>query len=192
MAKNVKATKYNNGDQIPTTVPVELSITGEAQPKYQWAYLGNEGLATIYGRLYTWYTVTDERSVCPTGWHVPANGEWTTLTEYLTANGYGYLGDGDDIAKSMAATSGWLIHGLIGVPGNDQAGNNSSGLSVMPAGVRESNGDFLYAGADGFFWSSTAFDANLSWHRLVDFDVNIVPPATLNKKVGLAVRCVRD
>ena len=110
MAENLKTTKYRNGDLIGTTTPATLVIEGESTPKYQWAYDGNESNVATYGRLYTWYVATDSRNVCPIGWHVPTDAEWTTLTDYLIKNGYGY-GDGYkgmDIAKSMAATSGWV------------------------------------------------------------------------------------
>jgi uncharacterized protein (TIGR02145 family) len=192
MAKNLKATKYNNGDQISTTAPVTLSIVNETSPKYQWAYLGNEGLAAIYGRLYTWNTVMDTRNICPTGWHLPSDTEWTTLTDYLISNGYGFQGSGDDIAKSMASTSGWLLHGIVGVPGNDQASNNSSGFTSLPGGIREPIGDFLYAGGDSYFWSSTENSATSAWYRIVDFDQFIIPRDNVNKKAGLSVRCLKD
>lgn len=192
MAKNLKSTKYSDGDLIDTTIPVYLSISGETSPKYQWAYLANEGLAAIYGRLYTWYTVTDTRNVCPAGWHIPSDTEWTTLTDYLISNNYGYEGSGNDIAKSMASTTGWLLHGIVGVPGNNQVSNNSSGFASLPGGIREPDGDFLYAGGDSYYWSSTEDGATLAWYRLVDFDQSIIPRGSITKKAGLSIRCVKD
>ncbi len=72
MAENLKVTKYRNGDLIGTTTPASKDISTESSPKYQWAYNGTANADTIntYGRLYTWYAVTDNRSVCPTGWHI--------------------------------------------------------------------------------------------------------------------------
>ena len=71
MVENLKTTKYRNGVAIGTTTPATLSILSESLPtKYQWAYGGNESNVAIYGRLYTWYTVTDSRNIAPTGWHV--------------------------------------------------------------------------------------------------------------------------
>ena len=83
MKENLKVTKYRNGDAIGITTPATLDIWGETSPRYQWAYDGNESNVATYGRLYTWYAVTDSRGVCPTGWHVPTDSEWTTLTDYL-------------------------------------------------------------------------------------------------------------
>lgn len=192
MAKSLKATKYNNGDQIGTTIPYDLSITTENIPKYQWAYLDNEGFAAIYGRLYTWYTVTDARGICPTGWHLPTASEWNILTDYLINNGFGFEGEGIDIAKSMASNDGWLLHGIVGLPGNDQESNNSSGFSSLPGGMRHPTGSYLYAGGDSHYWSSTETGANLALYRLIDFDQTIVPSGSLDKKYGFSVRCVKD
>src|SRR5664280_2965928 len=80
MAENLKATKYLNGEIIGTTT---ANILEESSPKYQWAYGNDENNVPTYGRLYTWYAVTDSRSVCPTGWHVPIDTEWNALTTYL-------------------------------------------------------------------------------------------------------------
>jgi len=68
MAENLKTKKYSNGDLIGTTVTPSSDITGETSPKYQWAFEGNESYVVTYGRLYTWYAVTDSRNVCPVGW----------------------------------------------------------------------------------------------------------------------------
>ncbi len=79
MAENLKTTSYRNGDPIGTTTPATADITGESEPKYQWAYDGNESNAAVYGRLYTGYAVTDSRGICPTGWHIPTEAELTIL-----------------------------------------------------------------------------------------------------------------
>jgi uncharacterized protein (TIGR02145 family) len=83
LTENLKTTKYRNGDLIGTTTPAGLDIYDEVTPKYQWAYAGNEDNVATYGRLYTWYAITDTRNVCPTGWHVPSDAEWLTLENYL-------------------------------------------------------------------------------------------------------------
>ena len=83
MAESLKTTRFRNGDLIGTTTPTDKNISGESFPKYQWAYEGNEVNVAEYGRLHTWYTVTDSRNICPTGWHVSTDEEWHTLVLYL-------------------------------------------------------------------------------------------------------------
>ena len=82
----------------------------------------------------------------PTGWHVPSMDEFTTLINYLIDNGYGFEGSGDDIASSLASTSGWYIPLYAPPPGSpcaDQANNNSSGFSAFPAGRLKTKTFFL-------------------------------------------------
>jgi uncharacterized protein (TIGR02145 family) len=83
MIENLKVTKYNNGDSIGTTIPSNYDYSSEINPKYQWAWGGNESNIATYGRLYTWYAVIDNRGVCPAEWHVSTNEDWTILTTYL-------------------------------------------------------------------------------------------------------------
>ncbi|MGC1390144.1 MAG: FISUMP domain-containing protein [Bacteroidales bacterium] len=192
MQENLKTRKYRNGDLIGTTTPDTLDISGESMPEYQWAYNGNETNVFLYGRLYTWYTVTDSRGVCPTGWHVPIDAEWTTLTDYLTNNGYGYGGNGSDIAKSMAATSGWNTNTTAGTVGNNQASNNSSGFSALPSGSRSNNGAFVNVGNDGLWWSSTETLATNSFFRYMLYVNSVVLGNYCDKTSGLSVRCLRD
>jgi uncharacterized protein (TIGR02145 family) len=191
LKQNLKVTKYRNGDVIGTTTPAILNISSESTPKYQWAYDGNESNVSTYGRLYTWYAVTDSRNVCPTGWHVPTDAEWTTLTNYLTNNGYGYGGSGNDIGKSVASTSGWTTYATAGTVGNDQASNNSSGFSALPCGVRSEN-MFRYVGESGGWWSSTEASVTNAYLRGMNYSISNVNRISNNKFLGEAVRCIKD
>jgi len=186
MAENLKTTKYRNSDLIGTTSPATLDITGESEPKYQWAYNGNESLVNIYGRLYTWYAITDSRNVCPEGWHLPTNDEWTTLTDFLTNNGYGYEGSGSDIAKSMAATSGWTTSSNAGGAGNDQLSNNSSGYTALPGGDYAPYGLFNGLGWESRWWTDS------DWIRYLYSTDSNLPSVTVVLNSGASVRCVKD
>jgi len=121
MVENLKTTKYRNGDLIGTTTPATLDISSEATPKYQWAFEGNESNVNTYGRLYTWWAVTDIRGVCPTGWHVPTEDDWITLTTYL---------GGEDVAggklKEAGTTHWWAPN---------EGATNSSGFTALPGYV---------------------------------------------------------
>jgi uncharacterized protein (TIGR02145 family) len=191
MAENLKTTKYRNGNLIGTTTPADLAIPNDNTSKYQWAYGGNESNVATYGRLYTWYAITDSRNVCPTGWHVPTIAEWTTLTDYLTYNHYGYQGSGSDIAKSMAATSGWNPNSTPGNPGNDQASNNSSGFTALPGGGRGPEG-FYSIVASGLWWSATETGAADASRCTLHASVNSMNKDSTNKNSGASVRCVKD
>ena len=207
MAENLKTTRYRNGDTIGTTTPATLVIEEESEPKYQWAYDGNESNVAVNGRLYTWFAATDTRKDCPTGWHVPTDDEWTVLTGHLIKNGYGYGGgyNGMDIAKSLSATSGWVEDGTPGSAGHDQASNNKSGFTALPCGGRLEDGNFHDLGHVGAWWSATesgsAFTQSLTGvivnapgalFRDIYHDYCYVNSYVNNKKYGMSVRCLKD
>jgi uncharacterized protein (TIGR02145 family) len=205
MAENLKTTKYRNGDLIGTTTPVTLDIEGESTPKYQWAYDGNKTNVATHGRLYTWYVATDSRNVCPTGWHVPSDAEWTTLTDYLIKNGYGTGDKGMDIAKSLSATTGWVPDDSLCSVGNDQVNNNRTGFTALPSGARLEDGNFYNLGHIGNWWSTTeggpAFMQGLTGiivnvpgalFRDIYHDYCYVNSYSNNKKYGMSIRCLKD
>jgi uncharacterized protein (TIGR02145 family) len=196
MTDNLKTTRYNNGDIIGTTTPALLVISGESTPKYQWSCDGNESNVAIYGRLYTWFTATDPRNVCPTGWHIPTDYEWTALTDYLTNNGYGYGGSGSHIAKSIASTSLWLSDPTLGAPGKDQPSNNASGFNGLPGGIRSDDSgeaNFSLPGGSTAWWSSTELTSTVAWQRLLIFNnPDVVRSYFGGKKNAVAVRCIKN
>jgi uncharacterized protein (TIGR02145 family) len=158
MVENLKTTRYRNGDLIGTTDPATKDITSESTPKYQWAPAGDESNVETYGRLYTWYTVTDNRNLCPTGWHVPTDAEWTTLENYLIGNGYNFDGTttGNKIAKALASTSLFLPSTTPGTPGNTDypAKRNETGFTAYPSGLRSYLGSFDFFGQNIYWWAA--------------------------------------
>jgi uncharacterized protein (TIGR02145 family) len=135
--ENAEMVTYRDGTEIPQiTDPTEWeNLTTGA-----WCYYDND---PTKGKLYNWYAVagihdndpnTPNKELAPENWHVPSDAEWTTLENYLIANGYNYDGTttGNKIAKAMASTTGWDSSSNIGEIGNDQSSNNSSGFNAFP------------------------------------------------------------
>ena len=178
MKENLKTTKYSNGDLIGTTDPQDKEITGETMPKYQWSYGGSVGNVATYGRLYTWYAATDNRNICPTGWHVPNDNEWTTLGDYL---------GGKDIAGGKLKESETLHWKTP----NTEA-SNLSGFTALPGGFRGGEGLYYDLGEWGNWWSSTASDEIQAWLRWLYFDDGILGRGFYGKQHGMSVRCIKD
>ena len=195
--ENAEVVTYRDGTSIPqvTANDVWESLTTGA-----WCYYEND---ETKGKLYNWYAVmgihdaietTPNKEFAPEGWHVPSDAEWTTLEEYLIANGYNYDGTttGNKIAKAMASTTGWNSSTDSGAIGNDQSLNNSSGFNAFPEGYRKSNGSFDNEGTSAVFWSSTENYTNYAWFRLLyTSSSNLYRDSNL-KRNGFSVRFVRD
>jgi uncharacterized protein (TIGR02145 family) len=125
MSENLKTTRYRNGGQIPNVT--DNTAWGNLSTG-AWSYYNNDvSNDPIYGKLYNWYTTLGD-TLCPTGWGVPTDAEWTTLTTYL---------GGSDVAGSKMKTIG---NGYWNDPNTGAI--NSSGFSVLPGGYRSNVGSF--------------------------------------------------
>ena len=135
-------------------------------------YDGNEDNCTRYGRLYNWATAID---VCPSGWHLPSDEEWTILENHI---------GGSSIAgKKLKSSSGWS-------EGGD--GTDNYGFSALPGG-RYSEGKFGYAGNYGSWWSTTESNANNAYMRTLRYDYsNDILRGAYNKSQFFSVRCLKD
>ena len=169
-AENLKTTTYNDGTTIPnvTDGTAWAALTTGAQCDYD----NTPANTTTYGKLYNWYAVNTGK-LCPTGWHVPSNAEWSTLQTYLIANGYNYTTTNitdDSIAKSIASTTDWSSSTSIGAIGNNPSTNNKSGFTALPGGYRYSNGSFHSIGNYGYWWSSTELGTSFAHSRSLYYD----------------------
>jgi uncharacterized protein (TIGR02145 family) len=126
-----------------------------------------------YGVLYNWPA---SLSTCPTGWHLPTDAEWTTLTTYL--GGISVAGG----AMKETGTTHWLT------PNTDAT--NSSGFTGLPGGGYYS-GPFYYLGSNGTWWSSTAYSSN-AWALVTHYNNGAVNLGNGDHSYGLSVRCVRN
>jgi uncharacterized protein (TIGR02145 family) len=177
LVQNLKTTRYRNGDLIGTTTPATLEITAEATPKYQWAYDGNESKVATYGRLYTWYAVTDSRNVCPTGWHVPTDDEWTALTDYL---------GGESVAGGKlkeAGTTHWISP--------NTGATNESGFTALPGGYRGINNSFQGLG-ESSNWCSHYLQYGTTYMYYMGYNYRGLNRIEAHTEFGFSVRCVMD
>jgi uncharacterized protein (TIGR02145 family) len=171
-AENLRTTTYLNGDAIPQNLSdADWSSTTSGAMAF---YVNGPVNGPDYGGLYNWYAVDDARGLCPSGWHVPTDGEWTILTDHL---------GGESVAGGqMKTTYGWE---------NDGNGTNSSGFSGLPGGSRSNSGTFFGAGLNGSWWSSSPNGSN-AWYRYLSYYYEKVFRFNNDQRDGFSVRCVRD
>jgi uncharacterized protein (TIGR02145 family) len=194
MSENLKTIRFNDNTTI-TNVTDNTAWAGLTTPAYCWYNNDAATYKSTYGALYNWYAVdvlsNGGKNVCPSGWHVPSDTDWTTLTDYLINNGYGYQGSGTDIAKSLATQSGWMTFATAGTPGNDQVNNNSSGFTAFPSGYRD-NLDFFGILITADWWSGTMYSGTDAFGQYINYNNDIMGKTHYNKKDGFSVRCLKD
>lgn len=176
---------------------------------YVYGYNGNDVNEAMnnpnyseYGVLYNWKAAL---TACPAGWHLPSDAEWSQLEVYLQNNGYNfddYIDTDNDrethnvIAKSLAATSGWIECGERYTPGWEQAKNNASSFNGKPGGYRYYTNNFERKNERTLWWTSTSEYGSSSdsraWDRKLGYELEDLWRTPNNKSVGFNVRCVRD
>jgi len=187
--ENLKVTKYNDGTSIPldnsggSTGYDDDVQTWSGQSTGAYTIYGNDANnLSSYGYLYNWYAASNSKGLCPTGWHVPTDEEWTTLTTFL--GGESVAGGKMKSTVTQPTTGGWNTLSSSSV-------TNSSGFTALPGGFRNWNGNFDYRMDRAYFWSATLNGSN-PYFRQLEYNTSSASSSFNSKELGCSVRCLRD
>ena len=178
MAENLKTTKYNDGTAISNVTDNTAWSTNTTGAYCN--YSNTLANSDIYGSLYNWYVAasTNSKKVCPIGWHVPTDAEWTTLTTYL--------GGGSVAGGKLKETT--TIHWLSPNTG----ATNETGFTALPGGYRDGSGSFGLIGIYGFWWSSSISGTTYAWYRYMINSNGSISGGDNPQHAGSYVRCLKD
>jgi len=175
MVENLSTTKYSDTTTIDN-ITNNSEWNNLTTPSYCW-YNNDIAWKQTYGALYNWYAVNTGK-LCPSGWRVPSDAEWTKLTNFL---------GGESISGGKLKETGkshWIS--------SNAGATNESGFTALPGGNRIFNGTFDYEGVRGSWWSSTEFDSRTAWQRVMYCNSTEVSRSNYYKRFGFSVRCVKD
>jgi uncharacterized protein (TIGR02145 family) len=199
MVENLRVTKYNNGDPI---------MTGLDNAGWQNAIMGayviydhqlidginsSEEMKNAYGLLYNWYTVLDPRGVCPSGWRVATDGDWTEMVNHLggqnspTGN---RLRSCRQVGSPLAGDCNVSTH-----PRWDQHahyGTDDFGFKALPGGFRSNTGGYLSLGLFGTWWTANEVTAQSAWRWGIVYNEGYVLRNDFTKRTGMSIRCVKN
>jgi len=188
---NLKVSKYRNGDNIPTGLS---NSAWENTTSGAYAIYNNDPVNDgLYGKLYNHYAVTDSRGLCPTGWHVPSDGEWKVLTKYLDPTA-----DTNSTSSTASTTAGGALKSTATQPtpggwaSPNTGATNSSGFTALPGGLRYIYGDFYGMSNGGVWWSSSVSSGSGAWSRDLYSNDSDVDRFDDLRTFGFSVRCCRD
>ena len=178
MAENLKTTRFLNGDTIPNMANGFQWATADSSGYCN--HSNNQENATIYGRLYNWYSVKDNRKLAPAGWHIPTSNEWQTL---VNGNGGKYLAGGK---LKETGNMHWISP--------NSGATNALGFSALPGGNRNDIANFYNKGINGFWWTQTEITGAGSFgvHFSMYTNTPYCEHANADKHMGFALRCVKD
>lgn len=197
MKENLRTTRNANGASI--------ALGDYANSTTAFRYYPNNDQSNVptYGYLYNWKAVIGSSSsssanpsgvqgICPNGWHVPSNAEWTQFTNYVGGQTL-YQCDNSsrtgNIAKALASTTGWTSSTETCAVGNNPSSNNATGFSALSAGRY---GGYSYFGYSAYFWTATVVNGIYAYFRLLNYESAGVAGGRSDMGYGYSVRCVKD
>ena len=205
MRNNLRTTHFADG----TSIPFSSGMSVAAPYYYDYNDINyTEFTLAERGMLYNWSAAMHSTSsvpsnsvgvqgVCPTGWHVPSDGEWAQLFNYVNSQEQNRCGGIDgQIAKTLASTTGWDrgYSGYECLVGNYQNTNNTTGFSIVPAGSLTRAGNYDGQRYNALFWTSTEKeeDASQAYRWSIGNNSLGMSSGADYKDCGLSVRCLRN
>ena len=197
MKENLRTTRYANGTSIA------LGSSASTTTAYRYYPDNNSSNVSTYGYLYNWPAVMGNSSssnanpsgvqgICPTGWHVPSDAEWTQLIDYVgSQTEYQCNSSSSKIAKALASTTGWNSSTFTCAVGNNPSANNATGFSALPASLY-GNGYYNHFGNNALFWSASVSSVYNAYCRNLNYNDASVLRHNYYSYYGFSVRCLRD
>jgi len=190
---NLKTAHFADGSPIDNIIDNnewfnQLS-TNSPPPAGAWS-VPNLTYESVYGKLYNWFATVNPSKLCPIGWHVPSDLDWTIVENFLGGSSIA----GDKMMSTGQSSDGT---GLWGVP--NPTATNESGFSALPGRERDAVGNFWtnYTNAANFHTSTEDLSewpfGTWSWsRRMGPILQGAVARDSGNKQNGYSVRCIKD
>lgn len=176
MVENLKTTKFSDGTDIPLITSAE-DWMGLTSPGFQWYNSDPLKYKASYGALYNFYVVSTGK-LCPAGWHVPSNAEWSTLTTFLL---------GEDVAGGKLKEAG-ITHWQSP---NGEA-TNETGFTALPGGGISDHGLYSGIGYEGDWWAADEDMYSDTYIRSLSYYWGRFRTYSATKQSGFSVRCVKN
>lgn len=175
MTENLRTTKYNDNTAI--TKIVEDTVWVKENSGFCWYNNDSTSHAQTYGALYNWYAVNSGK-LCPSGWHIPTNDEFSVLVDFL-----GNAGVAGGLLK-ITGTADWKTP--------NTGATNEYGFNALPGGKRDNTGVFDFKSVEGNWWSSSEYSSLTASYFYLLYNYGNSFQAYINKKNGMSVRCVKN
>jgi len=192
-AENLKTTKYNDGTPIPNVMEVS-EWTNLTTGAYVWVVDQNFQQYIVYGVLYNGYAV-DSKKLCPTGWHVPSDAEWSQLINYIDPNS-------NPNSAPESTTAGGKLKSTRTEPdfhprwkSPNEGASDHYGFSALPGGYRSPAPgfpDYIGFGFFCYFWSAAPSENFTPFIRKITQSKASISRSSGNRKSGFSVRCIKD
>ncbi|MFW6226612.1 MAG: FISUMP domain-containing protein [Bacteroidota bacterium] len=195
MAENLRVTRYRNGDEILFDQGHNVwqqSVEGI------WTYYDeDENNDQVYGKLYNWYAVSDNRGLCPVGWRIPTDADWQELVGFIDPKA-----NGNNNKLGTRLRSKRQVNSPLGDPWDTEEhprwdshgkryGTDDYGFNAIPGGSTSMGNAFVHKGRHSYFWSLDEQNENTAWARVIRFSHRGMSRTAYFKQLGFSVRCIK-
>ena len=204
MAENLRTSRYANGDSIPfkhkdSDWTIDMNGAYIVYPHEKIYNIKSKAkMIDAYGKLYNWHAVNDKRGLCPDGWRVPTDKEWSKLTDTIisTYDNITAKNIGNSLKSCRQPESPlggvcstfnhprWNSH-------DKHYGTDDFGFSALPAGVFKIELTFGSLGHDGYWWTATRQSPSYAWFRVIYYDYGYVDRNYIDIRTAFSVRCIK-
>lgn len=208
IVNDIDGNTYNTvlvGDQCWMKENLKVSKNPAGSTITRYCYSDNSANCDLYGGLYNWTTIMNGalsssanpsgvQGICPDGWHIPSDAEYTQLTNYITggaSSGGNRLKSCRQVDSPLPGECNTTVHPRWDAH-NFHYGTDDYGFSLLPAGHRYGAGIYDKSGQTTYIWSTTEYDASNSWYRDIYYSTANVYRTTGSKSYWFSVRCIRD
>lgn len=177
--ENYAGTMFSNGDTIPQAMNATEWNDALRNKQPAWCYYGfDAGNGAVYGKIYNFYAIIDERGFAPGGWKVPTNEQWNSMA--IALGGKSKAGD----KLRAAGTTYW---------NEPNTGTDESGFKALPGGQVTLSSESVEMGASAYFWTSSEFttDDQALFKKLVN-DNSELMQGNADRGTGMSVRLVKN
>jgi uncharacterized protein (TIGR02145 family) len=181
MVENLKVTHYQDGSKI-SNITDDNTWNFSTVGGYCWYLNDSLTYKETYGALYNWPAVIDVRNICPNGWHISTDSEWTDLVSAV--------GGGLDYAGGKLKETGYSHW-----KSPNTSATNQYRFTGLPGGARIGAGSFINLQTEGYWWTSTSVGSHAFTRWLiynssrVGYDNDI---SELNETGGMSIRCIKN
>lgn len=195
MAENLRTTTYCNGDSIKGIRDSTDMIDKEPGEALWFTYNYNNENEQIFGKLYTWYVIDNEKGICPCGWEIPTMKDWNLLVNNLIQFYKIPIQSAGLKLKSGALENNsgyWTTDIDFDYEFNpEDIGDNETNFSALPGGYLDDQ-QFFKLNEVATFWSADEVDAlNAVYSELSNISPSLQFNLGSSKDNGFSIRCIK-
>ncbi len=186
MAENLRVTVFNDSTPLLAILPSANDNVWASNTVPAFSFVND----TLFGLLYNFSSIEDQRGLAPEGWHIPTDEEWQRMEEAVgmsteDSDKLGWRGTNEAEKLAPLYSRGWPEF-------SEMFGTDEFGFNALPGGCRLFNGSLNTQNNTAFWWTRSGYGDNEAWYRYVDYNQDRIFRQHTFQQYGMSIRCVKN